>query len=237
MIMDSVSSPEQPKNKILVTFGDGDSIHQRELISQLFGIDIGIGDRIVKGLVWKTKYYRVEFDLYIDDYNDFSSWFQEFASEEFAALREAMAGLVVVDQYEPTKPLNPLGLQDTFVVWVNTDSKVGQDQVDEINDKLFQTEESTVELVNLHSNEDTNEYGEKIGIPRFKEIVDTCSWKNCDMDYLTSTSSTTNPEVSLELIVQRMQHARLKHANSEMDNDEALQIAQEIAEELTGKED
>lgn len=238
--MDDGSSPELPKNKILVTFGNSDNNYQRELVSQLFGIKINDGDRIVKNLVWKTKYYGVEYDLYIDDYDDFSSWFQEFTGEEFAVLREALAGLVVVDPYDPATQLNTLGLQDTFVVWINTDSKIDQEQVDEINDQLLQIEDDTIELVNLHSNKDTNEYGEKIGVPRFKEIVDTCPWKNCNMDYLTTPSNfanPANPQISLESLVQRMQHARLKHADSEMDNDEAMQIAQEIAEELMGRED
>lgn len=237
MIMD-VSNPEQPKNKILITFGNDNTSFQRQLVSQLFGININDGDMIVKDLVWKTKYYRVEFDLYIDTYDNFSSWFQEFLSEEFAALREVLAGVVVVDQYNTATQLNSQELQDTFVVWVNTDSRVDQELVDQINDQLLQIEGNTIELVNLHSTGDTNEYGEKIGIPRFKEIMDTCSWKNCNMDYLTTnnTANPTNPDVSLELLFQRMQRARLKHANNEMDNREAMQIAQEIAEELMGRE-
>lgn len=242
--MDDISSPDLPKNKILIAFGNSNSSYQKNVVSQLFGIDIDHGDRIVKKLQWKTKYYKVEFDLYIDEYDDFSSWFQEFTSPEFSALREVLAGLIIVDQYNSTTQLNALGIEDSFAVWINTDGKVDQEQVDELNQELCQINQNSVEMINLCADKDTNEYGEKIGTARLKEILDTCTWKNCNIDYLATTSSSVNapthpvnPELSLESLIQKMQNARLKHTNSEMDNDEAMQIAQEIAEELMGNED
>lgn len=238
--MNVESSPEPPKNKILIAFKNGDADYQKSLVSQLIGIDISYGDRIVKNLAWKTKYYSVGYDLYIDDYEQFGNWFQELNGKEFSELREVIAVLVIVDEYKSETRLNTAGFQDSSVVWVNTDPQLDQENVNGINDKLIQSQDNNVELVNLHSSEETNEYGEKIGIPRFREIVDTCPWRNCDAKYFSSTTAGggggTNSEVSLELIVQRMQHARLKHTNSELNSEEAMQIAQEIAEELMDNE-
>lgn len=231
--MDGEPSPEPPKNKILVLFQGDDELDQNGLISQLFNAEIGQGDRILKDLVWKTKYYEVCYDLYIDQYVDWNEWLREFTDEEYADLREVLAGLVVVSKYNPELELSSCGLKDAFVIWVNYDSTVGQNALDEVNDALLvQNQEVTVEVVNLHCEKATNDYSEKIGLERFKEIVDTCGWKNCCMRLQKHNAAVPNSELSLEQVMQKMQHARLRHQSSDLDDHEAMQIAEELANEL-----
>lgn len=234
MIKDEKANPEPPKNKILIVLPSDSDLDHKAIVFKLFGIKVGEDDRIVKNLVWKTKYYEVCFDLYIDEYVKWQLWFREFSSEEFSDLRNVLAGLVVVNQYSPDFHPISCGLEEAFVVWINTDSKVSQDALDEVNDQLLaQYQETTVEVLNLHAKETTNNYGEKISCERFRELIDTCRWKNCQMKLQANQDSATSSDVPLELVIHKMQQARIRHQNLDLDEQEAMQIAEEVANELT----
>lgn len=175
-----------PQNKILVAFSgnshDGCS-YRTTLLQDLFNLDAQDTQKsILKDLRWRTRYYECSFDLYIDEFEDFEEWLTEFNLQEFDELREALAGIIVVADYDPEhqgndkilqKFANCLG-QSSFNVWCNT-RVISQEKGLDAN-RILHEENTEAEMVEIQCDKDINEYGEKLGLERLKEIIDIHEW-------------------------------------------------------------
>lgn len=175
-----------PQNKILVAFSgnshDGCS-YRTTLVQDLFDLDAqDAQENILKDLCWRTRYYECSFDLYIDEFEDFEEWLTEFCLQEFDELREVLAGIIVVADYDPEhegkdiilqKFANCLG-QGSFNVWCNT--KVISEEKGLDANYILHEENTEAEMVEIQCEKDINEYGEKLGLKRLKEIIDIHEW-------------------------------------------------------------
>lgn len=148
-----------------------------------------------------TKYFNVNVNILIEEFPDdrsvldkdvdrcFSEWFDEFAAEEFAELREALDGFVysvsmdtfgLADfekQIEIVGQIREILPEDTFFVVVGAAAgEVDLLIVDEIEDQVIA---SGFEFVNLQQS-GINDYREKLGKDRLLEIFETHDWSNME---------------------------------------------------------
>lgn len=181
-----------PKNKILVAFSSGVSgSHRASLLQDLFDLNAQEAEEnIVKNLWWSTRYYKCSFDLYVDEFEGPEEWLAELGSQEFDELREVLAGVIVVTDYDSQDPSNDILLQKfavcggkgTFNVWYNTKANNEPKSLD-ANRKL-RKENTEAEMVDWHCDREVNEFGEKLGLARLKEIIDIHEW-----DHIAAPSS------------------------------------------------
>ncbi|EDO15375.1 hypothetical protein Kpol_460p10 [Vanderwaltozyma polyspora DSM 70294] len=237
-------------NKILIAFQDNDQIAnlKESVLGEVFRLDkanTNHDENIIKGLTWSTKYYEVRYDLYVDTFDDFEEWCKDLISSEYDDLREVLSGIIVIDSYtmekdkiDQNKLLGQLGsvLQDKFFVFMNTNKDISQDVIDELNDdnsmQLTSDSGNSVEIINYHnvSNLKLNQYNEKIGFERVREIIDTCEWSGGHR-VQTVEAKADSTDVDLESVFNRLKEARLKYLEIE-DEDEREQFALEISNEF-----
>lgn len=230
-----------PKDKILVLFENGNSnISRRELIQGIFedATSDSLDDEatIVKELTWTTKYYKASFDLYIDSYDSLAEWTAEFTDTECKPLRDIIAGIIIVgdvsqkQKYKGQVDKIATNIHcDSFLIWINC------------NEKYTEEEYDVVETVNwkedCESNE-SNEFNEKLGCERVKEILDTYPWDTTQLidpsQFQRSSTSTehTSNRLELESILGMLNQARQQYQT--LDSDEnpeeyASNMAEEIA--------
>lgn len=228
------------RNKVLIAFetGPGETISRREVLERIFGLDAEKAqDKIVKNLTWRTKYYQSQYDLYVDEFEDLANWLEELNGPHCEELRAVLAGVIVVKSFDPEDPVvleQFAGIQcpDSFLVWCNT-SQADEETIDRANSAIACTN-ANAEMVNWHCNGSVNEYGEKVGVARVREIIDTHEWTNASK----AVSSNPGPQLeeplqdNLAEVVNKLQKARLRYQGLE-DEDEASSFAEAVAEEIS----
>ncbi|CCD23653.1 Irc6p NDAI_0B06220 [Naumovozyma dairenensis CBS 421] len=258
-----------PRNKIIITFGKNSKLHssKSQLISEIFGSsNLMLNkyhedtiDNIIKNVKWKTKYYEVTIDLFIDQYDDLLEWIDEYTSDSMIDLRNVVAGIIVIDDRPMPqqdlmiyKRLNDcVSTTNSFLIFANTSDYVVNDSIDELYQTLMEYELTSVEVVSLNSclvlsdqrGEETNEFGETVGIKRIRELIDVHNWdSSCNIqrpetgtsfDGLLAAPLPEDPgkDVDLENIIQKLKQAKL-HYQTISDKSDADAYAEELSQEL-----
>lgn len=246
-----------PKNKILIAFDKHESKHlyyKSCVLSKVFDENISdpnIEGRIFKNLFWKNKYYDITYDLYIDEFESLEEWLSELHKEEYDELREVLAGIIIVSDYQLRsqedqqllRKINECNGKDSFLIWCNIEEDAKQEDADRINNILVEEHLSPaiVEISNWHCKKDVNEFDEKLGVSRIKEIIDTHQWKNCDSVMELHRKLTVLPNVqfdeeessnNLEYLLEKLQEARLRYQSQDKNDEDIIKFSSEIAEEI-----
>ncbi|QLL33059.1 hypothetical protein HG536_0D05800 [Torulaspora globosa] len=236
------------RNKVLIAFetgaGEG-NVGRTEALERIFGLDADKAqDNIVKNLTWSTKYYQSQYDLYVDEFEDVSDWLKELNGAHCEELRAALAGVIVMKSFDPEDQTSTAVLEQfssiqgagSFLVWCNTSQVVGEGTLDRANSTMARSN-ANAEMVSWHCSRSMNEYGEKVGPARIREIIDTHEWAN------THTAATSNPALpqfeerqplrtdNLAAVVNKLQKARQQYQSLD-DDGEASSFAAAIAEEI-----
>lgn len=245
--------PTTPSNKIIVTFQKDAMQYKEAFLKRVFDQPSLPHNerekRILKNLIWRTKYYELEYDLYIDEYEDLEEWLSELERCEYQELRDVLGGIIIVDEFNSMNTnyrklltqLDSSEFNSCFKVFCNVQRNMDQVETDKVNDD-FSKQQVDVEVINWHLDDDINEYGEKIGIFRLKENIDTHEWHQCepvmkitklDNEFANDTEGDEEQtEPDLESILRRLQQARLRFANQELNDADASEMAEEVANEI-----
>ncbi|XDT02701.1 Alpha and gamma adaptin binding protein p34 [Nakaseomyces glabratus] len=231
-------------NKILVVFEGESTTFRDQLLDTVFGVhDQG---NIVKQLSWDTKYYAVEYDLYVDECVDIHGWLNEVNSDDYEELRDLLTMIIIVrsfDSTQDTKEYNSV-LYDFIqgnsvsVISVNTNSAR---QVKDTYDEFLELDASSIEFINYHDDRVEKETNECKGMARLKEIIDTHPWTDCKvvLKNKKSTSDKVN-KPDLEYLIDTLKKAKIHYqklsngsdGSSEEAEQFALQMATDIANNL-----
>lgn len=231
---------QYPQNKILVLSDHPHNLLKTQLLQDLFHCT-SISVSIVKDQTWENKYYKTHFDLYIDSCKEIPVWIEEFITPECESLRNVMAGIILITDIRLTKPQELLQQflaavhRNTFVVLVNVNEEVEQEEIDDLNEIWSNAFTNIIEFINWTRSKPTinhNEYGEKLGLDRIQEIIDTHDWLNCELLPVTTIKEEMPKEMPLEQIIGNLQNARLKY-KSMKNSSEADAFANEMADELS----
>ncbi|QLQ80050.1 hypothetical protein HG537_0D00500 [Torulaspora globosa] len=223
------------RNRVLVAFqrGPDETVSRAEALERIFGLDSESGQgNIMKNLTWKTKYYQLQYDLYVDEFEDLANWLDELNESHCELLRSVLAGVVVVKRFDPTSTAElrqfcEIKSPDSFLVWCNT-NPADEETLDRANSTIASTN-ANAEMVNWHCTGSINEYGEKVGVARLREIIDTHEWA----EIRTAASSSAAPQLkdNLTAVVSKLQKARQQYQGLE-NQDEASSFAAAVAEEI-----
>lgn len=243
--MDSCAT--MPANKLLLLFPENTSKNDMGLIlTDIFGQNSLFGEPIVRDIIWETKYYTTKVDLYVDQYEEFSSWCTEFADDECYELRNHISGIIVfftVDKLAEniknfqaaieTIPSN----EEKFYIGCNlTQCCSSEISLENINVGLL-TE--NLEIVNWNNEDDENL--EKEGLERIKEIIDIHPWKNVENvlnkreAYTMCSNEITRTAVELTSLRSRLQEARNEYHSLLSEQEQAdylTSVVDEISELL-----
>ncbi|CAI4039323.1 hypothetical protein SMKI_07G3070 [Saccharomyces mikatae IFO 1815] len=236
----AMNAPEYPQNKILVLSHHSHNFLKTQLLQDLFHCST-TSVSIIKDQTWENKYYKTSFDLYIDSFKDLPVWIEEFVTLECEPLRNVMAGIILITDNRLMAPQELLTQfmtsvhPNTFIVLVNVNKEVEQEEIDELNENRCSSFTNVIEFINWTRSKPTinhNEYGEKLGLDRVQEIIDTHDWLNCKLQPITMIMDKKSKDMPLEQIIKNLQSARIKYKSMENSN-EADAFAEEIAEQLS----
>lgn len=242
---------EMGRDKILIAYNTDNEFTHYDTIKKIFGKSLDAvehtpNDSIVKGLRWRTKYYSTDFDLYIDQYTSLDQWLEDLRDPECDVLREALAGLIIIDDIDKTQVSllstkgSPIVHQDSFLVWCDTTGELSDDETENMNVEIAAVGGS-LEIIRLISGE-KNEFNDTVGVERVKEIIDTYPWTNMVKQLLINTQNAPNKPSdrdNLDSIVQKLTDARSHYQSLDKDDDEtdsnsfANEIAKEVSERLS----
>lgn len=173
-------------------------------------------DESHSGLIFSTnlatKYFTSQVKLLVDEYpesrtdslNDFSKllehWHSEFSHDDMADLRNAIDGVIfTVNMKRASQILKELDLllqvknslqdQEPFVVVLgSSDGAIDQAQVTDLEDGAI---ERGIEFINLEESGE-NEFGDKIGKDRLREVFEAHDWSNMEVSSSTKKKFETN---------------------------------------------
>ncbi|AET38296.1 Irc6p Ecym_2580 [Eremothecium cymbalariae DBVPG len=237
------------RNKLLL-LDPANSVKHEDVVKYMIGEQVGIIGSIIKGVKWKTKYYEVDFDIYVDSYNELQEWVKEFKSDEYTDLREILAGIILLFDNSTSidvfnNMIESLKLQnERILVACNiSDKNIEEDQLEALNNKLLG---SGITVVNW-SEEGVNSYGEKIGKDRMRELLDIhkwddislCSNNNTGVEQALPESLQCDESMPLESVISKMKEARERYiqmGDKEAAEDYALALSQELTEILLPSE-
>ncbi|QLG74600.1 hypothetical protein HG535_0G04830 [Zygotorulaspora mrakii] len=238
-----------PRNKILVAFSKYEKHEKEVVLKSVFGElskdTFGNEQKILKGLTWKTKYYTLVYDLYIDEYESLKDWLADLKSDEYIELRDVLAGIMVFDKFTDTLQFQDISqiletpeLEKCFKICCNVDKHADGLGMSKINDEFAQRL-TTLEVVNWSTCDELDEYGEKNGKARIKEIIDTHDWSACSVPLELANSNDipagdteAEDDLNIEVILRKLQQARLRFASQELDEKDASTLAEEVAGEI-----
>ena len=235
------------RDKVLVLFNNIEDFNLKQsIIKQIFGVDYS--STILKGLYWKTKYYEVPYDIYIDNCQDLAEWLEDFSDSSCDELREVLGGVIIIDHKNrsPNPDLiqqlerlcNHILTEDTFCVFFNHNEELSDFELESFEDitvELAANGRVVPEIVCLRS---PNE-GDRAGIDRVKEIMDIHPWDA--LKYISETDTTqarndpgtTNLGTLMEYLDEaKSQVQRLREAG---DTKAAEQLARETANKFTNQ--
>lgn len=233
---------EIPRNKILVVCS-AEIENKVSIISSLFNTNVDSGCSILKNLSWQNKYYKTDIDVYIDDYDSLDEWAREFQQSEYNDLREVLAGVILLFNYRSEQTfsrfldiINSTSQNDEkFYIACNVSSKIDAEEWESLSDNYIA---HGLELINWEES-GKNPFGDKLGLERIREIIDTHEWTQCELDVkeqptigVGSLLRDESAEFTLEEVLEKLNEARSRY-QSMNNKDEAETFAQEISEELT----
>lgn len=229
------------RDKILIVFIDTNPTDKDDIIHQIFeqplqGKDFAKDDSIVKNLIWSTKYYTTEFDLYIDQCDSIEKWISDFIDPMCDLLRSALSGLIIVDNIPKDTSFIPKSFvdQESFLIWCHTNNNMQQHEIDDLNIEMA-TSQSQIEFVQLDNTTDKNEYNDKIGMERIKEIIDTHEWTHSTRTNIPADNKISIPSDNLESLLTHLQQAKSHYDSLETDSMDAEEFANEIAKQISDK--
>lgn len=230
------------RDKILIVFKDTSTTDKTSIIHKIFGqclqqTNFKNDDSIVKNLTWSTKYYTTKFDLYIDQCDSIEEWTTDFSDPMCDLLRDALAGLIIIDEIPKDTSLISKFLvdQESFLVWCHNGNPIELNEIDDLNVKMA-VAQSQVEFVQLDNSTDKNEYDDKIGTERIKEIIDTYEWTHSKrLNTPTGQKNVITPKDNLESILTQLQQAKSHYESLDTDSMDAEQFASELAKEISDK--
>ncbi|SCU86455.1 LAMI_0D02146g1_1 [Lachancea mirantina] len=234
------SNSALPRNKLLIAFS-ADFSRKDELLAKVFGQEISHSSRIVRKYCWRTKYYSVQLDIYIDELENLSNWCDELMSPEFQDLRDVLAGIIVVgSKFDPDshRALHQLSKcldesMEYFGILLTSEARRSDE------DEMV----GSFELIHCDENE-SNEYNESLGIGRVKEVIDTHNWDADIMQMKQAKQAKQASAVeeidcklpsqgfSLEELMHKLEEARTNYQQMSS-GPEASQFAEDISEQLS----
>lgn len=232
---------QMPRNKVLLAFPKGLQ-SKSNILSSIFPSIKDVDSSVVRGVVWETKYYSVSIDLYVDEFDDLEEWLADLRGGECIELRQALAGLIItlpIQDGLSKKSLNSYieeisQQDDSFTILMNLKSTQDSISWEEEKDEFAS---SGIELIG-YLEEGLNEFGERLGIERIREILDTHDWQEIhQLEGDTTTRDTESPdegcdELDLAKIIKKLEAAKLKYSTMKTE-EEAKAFAQDIADELS----
>ncbi|CDK29877.1 unnamed protein product [Kuraishia capsulata CBS 1993] len=206
-------------NQVLIVGLDGSG--QSTLVKDLFGRGHheSHDGSVHKAIGLVTKYYSSEIDIWTDAYEkgSFDQWANEFLSEEAKPMRESLNGIIFTFDFEEelgeidqvighleriTESLDELSGEEDYNGWSGFKAAVvsgipEQSEFEGYDDLEYRFQLAGFELVNYACSA-RNEFGEKVGKERLREIFETCEWTQME-----SGSKDDSEEVSGEDIGQK----------------------------------
>lgn len=232
------------RDKILILCNSRSSVNER--LETLFKRSLPVDQNIIKSILWRNKYYNVEFDLYIDEItNSLEDWIKEFNSEECEPLRDALAGIIFI---LPSFSKDTLSLIDAEL---NKNSSSNDDDDDDDDDKEdedffivccdsvsneripYWDDFTKFEVTTLTTLQERNSDGEYEGIKRVEEIIDVYPWSHSQLRQKSlineaSQHSDSKDNVDMQDIISKLKLAKLEYSKNK-DESMALEISEEIA--------
>ncbi|CCC70959.1 hypothetical protein NCAS_0G00720 [Naumovozyma castellii] len=246
-----------PQNKILVVFNKNriPQTLQREFLQRTFDLPIenDSSDSIIKGIIWKNKYFELQLDLYIDEFEDFEEFVYEYCLDEMSELRSVIAGIIIIDDtyhFEDNKLVNKLQTDSgsetssSFMVIGNFEGDYEEEDIAQWrfpSESMTNDEDIIAEYVPLdkHFRMEKNSLGDKVGVPGIKEKLDLHEWNpNCNiqkLDQIQPTHPPSNMDVDISAIINQLRDARINF-QTHKDQEEAKSIATALAESIVVKQ-
>ncbi|KAG0672326.1 Increased recombination centers protein 6 [Maudiozyma exigua] len=230
------------RDKILIVFKNTSTTDKASIIYQIFGqclqeTNFKNDDSIVKNLTWSTKYYTTKFDLYIDQCDSIEEWTTDFIDPMCDLLRDALAGLIIIGEIPKDTSLISKSVvdQESFLIWCHNGNQIELNELDDLNLKMA-VSQSQVEFVQLDNSTDKNDYHDKVGTERIKEIIDTYEWTHSkSLNTPRGQKKVLPPQDNLESILTQLQQAKLHYESLDTDSTDAEQFASELAKEIADK--
>ncbi|KKP05243.1 hypothetical protein THAR02_02633 [Trichoderma harzianum] len=197
--------------RILAVSLEGSEQHLSRVIKDLTGSSPEAASTSLAGtthdLELKTSYYTASVPIWIDLIASPSEWASSFLSEEAREVLAVLGGLVLVFAIPNAKPATLTGENDTpsliryvgSVVqkglggweWDGVRLAVGIGEGDDADEWDELCAEAGLEFVQLKSGQkDKNEFGEKTGISRVKEALESNDWDQLNDDPLSDLDET-----------------------------------------------
>lgn len=235
------------RDKVLVLFNDVEDFNLKQsIIKQIFGVNYS--SNILKGLCWKTKYYEVPYDIYIDDCGDLAEWLEDFSDSSCDELREVLGGVLIIDHKNRTldpdlirqleRLCNHIPTKDTFCIFFNHNEDLSDFELESFEDitvELAANGRVVPEIVCLR----ILNGGDKAGVDRVKEIIDIHPWDGLkyiletDRTQTRNNPSATNLATLMEYLDEaKFQVQRLREAG---DTKSADEFARETASKFTDR--
>ncbi|SCU95481.1 LADA_0G15852g1_1 [Lachancea dasiensis] len=231
-------------SKVLIVFSN-EVLNREDILMNIFNVSVDPSRQIHRDVHWSNKYFTVNFDIYIDEFDYLDEWVNEFCCAEFDDLRQALAGCILI---MPCKDRNTgndgnlyklallgkcKGWDEKFAIILATDLNVDEDVRCRLEQGLLET---GVELTSVTGSDTEKEYGETFGIQRIKEVIDTFEWppemiKRRDQTAGKLTKFLEEPAFPLEDIMSQLQQARAKYLKMNP-GEERDNFAHEMADEL-----
>lgn len=200
-------------------------------------------DKTHSGLVYNgvllTKYFTLKINLLIEEFPHdrtdptlhpskcLKDWYQEFLTDEMADLRDVIEGVVFtfnMDDYEAElldEQLRLMGeLKDLleendafFVVMGISTAEIDQNVLEDIEDQVIM---NGFEFVNYNES-GTNEFNEKTGRDRLREVFETHEW-----------SQRKDPSLTEEQYMEHKQEKMLLMTESLLPNEESEELPLDV---------
>ncbi|CCE63340.1 hypothetical protein TPHA_0E02480 [Tetrapisispora phaffii CBS 4417] len=262
----------RPRDKLLVLFSNDEEVTKIKsfILQKVFKLDNSILENgynvsILKDLVWENKYYSLNYDLYVDEYDNIETWIKEYISKECDVLREVLSGIIIIDKFDNKTDTNELlsiskslsvnkGSENIFNIFINTNMDFEDSKLEEINDSILASEfDHAIEFLKIsYSDIDENisfvpmdnvtKYGERVGLSRAIDIIDTSDWEGCIRVMTKQKTSIKNKEIrqdndneehnNLDLLLKQLHIAR-EQFNASQNKIEAEKLANDLAEEIS----
>lgn len=198
---------------------------------------------VIEPLNIKTAYYKTSIELLIDvleEEQTIQDWTEELLDDELRELRDALSGLVLCIDSSDDRELYVKEFQRVLdklsdengeelgvYAWSGMYCIVlfghyTQEEIEIIEDLAL-----GVEVIHFHAEAEFNEFKERLGKARLKEMIEVHDWKELEEEQATEPQEVDN----LEDIMTQLREAKLELAKLPSEEQDAF--AQRIADKLT----
>ncbi|CDR38789.1 CYFA0S02e05710g1_1 [Cyberlindnera fabianii] len=188
------------KRDRLLIFGHS-SLHKRGLVTHLDPTSSSAtdGDTAIHPITLKTKYYTSSIDVWIDDSDDLDSWTMEYCGNEAREVRDVINGLVYCSDVKDFDSLEKeLGKVRRVVDVLDEETEGDEEEKEDegwgglkvcvlfggVKEDFEDYEDVCLangwECIQLDDKRDFNEFKERVGPMRFKEVVESHGWADND---------------------------------------------------------